>query len=278
MKAFNLSRLPVWVSLGWFAISILSCPGQNGLRGEYFDNTDFTGTQVTRIDPFIDFDWGEGSPIAGIGNETFSVRWTGEVMPRFSGVYTFTTTGDDGVRLWVNGQRIINGWSPRLRTTDTGTILLKGETRYLIQLEFFDQTVAAVVSLAWSGPGQPFEIIPQSQLFAPVDGANRPPNTPLIYAPEANGLSVDPADFAMRTDVFSDPDTGNAHSCTEWEIWRTDAPERIWFASCSSPTNFLTARLTDGVFENSHSGRTALQLQQRLPFARASQGQQRFGK
>src|SRR5688500_15993712 len=91
---------------------------QNGLLGEYFNNDNLTGTRVTRIDPAINFEWGEGSPIAGIDPETFSVRWTGEILPRFSGSYTFFAASDDGVRLWIDGQRIINVWRPKLPTTD----------------------------------------------------------------------------------------------------------------------------------------------------------------
>ena len=73
-----------------------------GLQGAYFDGLGFTGTRVDRLDPSIGFDWGTGAPVAGIGADTFSVRWSGQVSPRYSQTYTFSTTSDDGVRLWVN--------------------------------------------------------------------------------------------------------------------------------------------------------------------------------
>jgi hypothetical protein len=128
---------------------------QEGLRGEYFNNANLLGTPVTRIDPQVNFDWQEGSPIAGVGIDRFSVRWTGEVTPLYSEGYTFVTVSDDGVRLWVNGQRIINNWSPHLPTTDTGSIFLKAGQPHRIQLEFFDLTVDALISLSWSSPRQP---------------------------------------------------------------------------------------------------------------------------
>ena len=52
----------------------------DGLSATYYDNINFTGTTVSRIDPTVNFNWGAGSPAAGIGIDTFSVRWTGEVL------------------------------------------------------------------------------------------------------------------------------------------------------------------------------------------------------
>src|SRR5262249_44715265 len=73
-----------------------------GLYGEYYDNIDFTGAKLTRIDPVVNFDWGGGSPDPSMGPDQFSVRWTGQVQPRLGETYTFHTFTDDGVRLWVN--------------------------------------------------------------------------------------------------------------------------------------------------------------------------------
>jgi len=61
----------------------------SGLRGEYYNNMDFSRFQFVRIDPCIDFDWGEGTPDQSIGKDTYSVRWTGKVEPRYSETYTF---------------------------------------------------------------------------------------------------------------------------------------------------------------------------------------------
>src|SRR6185436_18128129 len=79
-------------------------PGGTGLAATYVDTATLTGASVSRVDPTIDFVWGTGSPAAGIAADTFSARWTGEIMPQFSQTYTFYTVSDDGVRLWVNGQ------------------------------------------------------------------------------------------------------------------------------------------------------------------------------
>src|ERR1700742_5135083 len=83
----------------------------NGLAGQYFDNNDFTGTSVKRIDPVINFEWAAGSPAPGIGPDTFSVRWTGQIAAETTGKYTFYTRANDGARLWINGQLITDTWA-----------------------------------------------------------------------------------------------------------------------------------------------------------------------
>jgi hypothetical protein len=239
---------------------------ENGLRGEYFDNGNLTTLRFTRVDPVVDFNWGQSSPDASIATDTFSIRWTGEVVPRFSQTYTFSTYSDDGVRLWVNGQRIINNWVARLPATDTGVIFLKADQHYSIQLEFFENAGDAIISLGWSSQSQPYEIIPQSRLFTPVAGLNHPPNSPIVFAPQENGMTLPYAEASFRTDTFSDPDTGDTHSCSEWEIWKADRSERVWSAGCQPGLNLVSITLTNGVFENSHAGRSSLVLNQEYIF------------
>lgn len=74
----------------------------DGLLATYYDNDDFTGPSLTRVDPNIDFDFGFGSPDPAIGNDNWSARWTGRIMPRFSEDHTFFTFQDDGMRVWID--------------------------------------------------------------------------------------------------------------------------------------------------------------------------------
>ena len=138
----------------------------NGLSAVYYDNQDFTGATVARVDPTVNFDWGAGAPAPGIGADTFSVRWTGQVQAQFSQTYTFYTTSDDGVRLWVNGQLIIDNWTDHAPTENSGTIALTAGQRYDIRMEFYENGGGAVAKLSWSGPSTPKAIIPQSQLYS----------------------------------------------------------------------------------------------------------------
>ena len=83
-----------------------------GLTGEYFNNTTLTAPVVlTRTDATLNLAWGGGSPGTGVNTDGFSVRWTGQVQPRYTDTYTFYLMTDDGSRLWVNNQQLINDWT-----------------------------------------------------------------------------------------------------------------------------------------------------------------------
>ncbi|MBE9106796.1 PQQ-dependent sugar dehydrogenase, partial [Nostoc cf. edaphicum LEGE 07299] len=140
----------------------------NGLKAEYYDNIDFTNLKQTRIDPTVNFNWGAGSPDPSIGVDTFSVRWTGKVEAKYSETYNFYTTSDDGVRLWVNGQQIINKFVDQPATAYSGSIALVAGEKYDIKLEYYENKSNAVSQLRWSSTSQAKEIIPQSQLYSNV--------------------------------------------------------------------------------------------------------------
>ena len=79
-----------------------------GLLAQYFNDAGsgiyFTALVLTRTDATVDFDWAGAAPDPAVQADNFSVRWSGQVMAPVTGTYTFTTTSDDGVRLYVNGQ------------------------------------------------------------------------------------------------------------------------------------------------------------------------------
>jgi Domain of unknown function (DUF4347)/Legume lectin domain/PA14 domain/Calx-beta domain len=139
--------------------------GGNGLKGEYFDNRDFTNLVLTRNDSTVNFDWGAGSPDARIGNDTFSVRWTGQVQPLYTETYTFSTTTDDGLQLYVDDRLIIDHLRDQSATEKTGTITLQAGQRYNIRMDYYENGGNASARLAWASPSQVKQIIPQSQLF-----------------------------------------------------------------------------------------------------------------
>ena len=85
--------------------------GGTGLLGDYFTLPDFAGNSISRIDPTINFNWNAVPPADGMPQKAYSIRWTGSIQPFETGIYSFFTTADDGVRLWVNGQLIIERWS-----------------------------------------------------------------------------------------------------------------------------------------------------------------------
>ncbi len=138
-----------------------------GLGAVYYDSMDFTAPKLTRTDATVNFNWGNGSPHPSLAADTFSVRWTGRVQPQFTETYTFFTRSDDGVRLWVGGQLLIDKWVNQATTEWSGTIALVAGQRYDLKLEFFENVGGALVELRWSSPQTPKQIIPTSALFPP---------------------------------------------------------------------------------------------------------------
>ena len=96
-------------------------------RGEYFTNIWLSGSPIlTRNDASLNFDWGEGSPSWGVvPSDYFSARWTRN-LTLAAGNYRFTAVADDGIRVWVNGQLIINAWYDQAPTTYTADIAVTG--------------------------------------------------------------------------------------------------------------------------------------------------------
>ena len=102
-------------------VSIIVGTAGTGLKGEYFDNIDFTNLKLTRTDAQVNFDWGTGSPNASLGADTFSVRWDGLLLVPETGTYTFSTLNSDGVRLYVNGVPVIDDYVDQTTNWKDGT-------------------------------------------------------------------------------------------------------------------------------------------------------------
>ncbi|HEX9646335.1 MAG TPA: LamG-like jellyroll fold domain-containing protein, partial [Alphaproteobacteria bacterium] len=143
----------------------------SGLRGTYYDQNGvqrayFTGNTVVRVDGPLDFDWGAGAPVAGIGADDFSVVWEGFVTPTVTGSYTFRTRSDDGIRLYIDGNLVIDNWTDHGPTNDdSAPIALTADQRYSVRMEFYERGGGAVAQLSWSGPATGgFQFIPRSNL------------------------------------------------------------------------------------------------------------------
>jgi hypothetical protein len=187
-----------------------------GLKGQYFDNEDFTGSVVERVDPGVDFTWEGVSPAAGIEPHTFSIRWTGTVTPRYSERYTFTTRSDDGVRLWVNGQKVIDHWTDHSARLDSGEIDLQAGTPYDIKLEYYERAGRATIGLAWQSASQPAQTVPESRLQPPAVAAQPAPvaTTPVtVPAPVTTApvtTPVTPAPAAVPGPAPAPPEPAGA--------------------------------------------------------------------
>jgi beta-glucosidase len=121
------------------------------IRGEYFDNEQLQGEpKLVRHDTQIAFNWDQQSPDPKLPREHFSVRWTGSIVPEKTGDYTIGVTSDDGDRLWLNGQKVIDDWDVHSRKADTTTIHLQAGVPVEFKLEYFQAGGDASVELGWS--------------------------------------------------------------------------------------------------------------------------------
>jgi beta-glucosidase len=125
-----------------------------GLKGEYFDNRDFRGEPMfIRIDPGIDFKWGDGSPDPRFDPDNFGVRWTGLLVAPESGTYRLGAEGFNGFRIAFDGRPFVrfNG-SHEPRKTYEKVHLVRGRS-YKIEIEYFERSGDAWIQLLWKVPG-----------------------------------------------------------------------------------------------------------------------------
>ncbi len=138
-----------------------------GLRGNYFNGSqDPAGTPTaTRIDPTVNFDWGGGSPIGGVDGNNWAGEWKGQIQAYTTGTYTLYTNTDDGVRVYIDGNLIIDNYTYHAPTIDRAQIALVAGAKHTIDIKFFQGSGGSVMQLYWSAPGLPMQIVPTTQLY-----------------------------------------------------------------------------------------------------------------
>jgi glucose/arabinose dehydrogenase len=166
-----------------------------GYAAEYFDNRDLAGPPVlSRTDDAVDFDWGGGAPADGVPANNFSARWTKSLNVPQAGGYKFTITADDGFRLFVDGQKVLDKWAFQSQATNTVNVGLT-QGAHQIVLEYFDASGDAVAK---------FRYEPTSESAPPLS----PPGDP--YAAEYfNNRDLAGSPVLTRTDAAIDFDWGS---------------------------------------------------------------------
>jgi hypothetical protein len=175
-----------------------------GLRAEYFlwsgsappsREDAFRDLFVTRIEPQIYCYWNPGfqathpdglspdleiHPPEGLRADTFSVRWTGEIEALHSEAYTFVTGSDDGIRVYLNGELIIDAWADqdRVETTSDPVQLVAGQ-RYPIVVEGYENGGEAEWQLYWQSASTPREVVPQKVLYPLIKVQDFPASKPV---------------------------------------------------------------------------------------------------
>ncbi len=177
--------------------------------GQYYPNKDLSGEPAfSRNDPKIDFDWGGGSPDPKLPIDAFSARWVKQQF--FSGgTYEFTAASDDGKRLFIDGNKIIDNWQDQGTVVRTATVdLPRGE--HEIKMEYYESSGGAVAKLAWKFVPGSATSTPIGTTTPPVTGTSTPPTgttTPPTgtSTPPVTGTSTPPV-----TSTTTPPVTGTS--------------------------------------------------------------------
>lgn len=158
-----------------------------GLQADFYDAPDLTGAPVlTRVDPTVDFDWGLAEPVPGVG-DTFSVRWSGTITPRYTERYKLFVTSDDGARLYIDGQPVIDDFTMHASLERSGEVDLVAGRAHQIEIEYFDGVKHANVKLEWRSRSQAREVVPQSALAPPDGSPGQVSTAPVSTVPAAPG-------------------------------------------------------------------------------------------
>lgn len=180
--------------------------------GYYWDNQTFTGNpKVTRTDPAVNFNWGDGSPDPGIPADHFSVRWYNKINFT-AGTFRFRAGADDGIRVALDGQIILNRFSDAVGgfTVQTADVVV-GTGVHEIIVDFYENGGAAGVIFDWtsltggtsSTAGNP-TAIPTSGVTTNVQSAPVSTVLAVVIVDIANVRGGPSTDFTPIAEVYRD--------------------------------------------------------------------------
>lgn len=135
-----------------------------GVTGQYFNNQNFTQLAFTQTDYDINFNWAERSPDPLIDPTSFSVRFAGQVEAPANGDYIFYVSADDGARLWIGGNLVVDDWDIPGLSERSGRITLPAG-KHDLRLDYFEGSGSAQLKLSWSYPGVAKQIVPTIRLY-----------------------------------------------------------------------------------------------------------------
>ena len=120
---------------------------------------------LERVDPEIDFDWVRNSPGPPIREDDFTAIWTGYVESLYSEPYQFEAAADEGIRVWIGDELVVDQWEQTEASTVEGTLRLQANTKYPIRIEYQEKKVNASIHFYWMSQSQAREIVPQARLY-----------------------------------------------------------------------------------------------------------------
>lgn len=164
-----------------------------GLTASYYNGDNFDDFVTKFVQPVIDLNLGTASPAAGVDHLEFTARFEGRLKARASGVFTFTLTHQDGARLMIEHDSVIDEWSGF--AGGQGEYELVEDRTYNIIIEWKQVGSPVTVKLEWDNKGHPIEVISSKYLYPKIE--DRPRYESHVYFDS-------PANFAdvLRTILF----------------------------------------------------------------------------
>jgi beta-glucosidase len=210
----------------------------NGLSAQYFTGNSLSGSPIaTSQDPELNFTWGGQPPVSGVPGDNWSAKWTGTLTPPTTGTYQFSLTSDDGSRLYVNGQQVINNWADQPATTQTGSIALTAGQPVSVEVDYFQDGGGSQLQFAWQVPNQ--------DLIDPAVAAAKAANTAVVFVdnPESEGADLPDIDLSSaQNQLVSAVAAAN--------------PNTVVVVNSGSAVTMPWANSVKGIIENWYPGQT----------------------
>ena len=214
-----------------------------GLKGEYYRMSspgarDFAQLGGVSFDPQINFSDLTSTFRSTTGQaEHTTARWTGRIEAPTTGEYTFYAIGDNGFRVFIDGEPVIDHWVGDWdREQTSAPVTLQAGQRYDFRLEMFQDVGGANMFLRWSGPGIEKQIVPQSA-FTPPDGFEIFPvdldvnGTGSTLTADFESEVTDPGDLADNLSVEADttpfPISSVTRSSQDPSVLRVELGEKV---------------------------------------------------
>lgn len=124
-----------------------------GLRTTLYRGENFDEQVLQRVDESIDWFWTYDAPDRGMPRDHYSIRWEGWLRAPEPGTYQLTFVSDDGVRLWLDDQLLIEDWTGHLPRRYDRRVTL-GSKPVKLKVDYYEDDQVAVASLRWSKPGR----------------------------------------------------------------------------------------------------------------------------
>lgn len=237
MGVFSSSTVKLFISLALVLLALLafglpaSAQGDSSWHAAYWNNMELSGTPAIQIieNKAPNIGWGFGSPADEIHADQFSARWTNELFFE-PGQYRFSAGADDGVRLWVNDQLIIDEWHDSAGEIYTADMDVYTAGPIPIRLEYYEDRGSASIYLTWERKGT---VVTTGPIKAEYFNNSSLQGTPALVRSEGPGLyhnwgngSPDPS---IRKDHFSARYTQAMNLSPGWYRFTSSADDGIRF-------------------------------------------------